>query len=225
MKILVIEDEKDLREVIRQSLEKEGYLVETAQNYNMALDKVIGYEYDCILLDIMLPDGSGLEILRELQSLGKTEGTIIISAKDSLEDKVEGLDLGADDYLTKPFHMAELNARVKSVLRRRSFNGKNEIELANLKIDIDSRSVFIAEREVTLNRKEYDILMYFAANKNRLITRTALAEHIWGDHMDQADDYEFIYSQIKNLRRKLKADQAELEIQTVYGIGYKLVLD
>lgn len=224
MKLLVVEDEIDLLEVIRQSLEKESYLVETAGTYALALNKISAYEYDCILLDIMLPDGSGLDLLAELKQMNKSDNVIIISAKDALDDKIKGLDMGADDYLVKPFHIAELNARIKSVLRRKSLNGKNTIEHANLKIDLDERQVWIDGQELPLNRKEFDILSYLAVNKNRLVNKTALAEQVWGDYMDGADDYEFIYSQIKNLRKKLKENGAGIEVQAVYGIGYKLVV-
>jgi DNA-binding response OmpR family regulator len=224
MKILIIEDETELMEVIRQSLEKENFLVESASDYHNALDKVISFDYDCILLDIMLPGGSGLDILQELKNLDKSDNVIIISAKDSLEDKLTGLDLGADDYLTKPFHIAELNARIKSVLRRKSFGGKNTVELANLKLDLDDRTLLINDEPLILNRKEFDILTYMVVNKNRLVNKTSLAERVWGDHMDEADDYEFIYSQIKNLRKKLKDYGAGVEIQAVYGLGYKLLI-
>lgn len=223
MKVLIIEDHKELQEAIKTSLEKEKYLVEVAGSYNEASEKVALYNYDCILLDIMLPDGSGMDILEELKAENKTENVIIISAKDSLDDKLKGLALGADDYLTKPFHIAELNARVKAVLRRNKLQGKNTIEAANLKMDLDERALFIDDEPINLNRKEFDILNYFLLNQNRLITRTALAEYVWGDNIDQADNFDFIYYQIKNLRKKLQSSHALLEIQAVYGIGYKLV--
>ena len=223
MKILVVEDEIDLMEIIQQSLEKENYVVETAGAYSNALDKITSFEYDCILLDIMLPGGSGFELLEELKRIGKSDNVIIISAKDSLEDKLKGLNMGADDYLVKPFHIAELTARIKSVLRRKSLNGKNIIKLADLSIDLEKREVLIKGTAILLNRKEFDILSYLIVNKNRLVNKAALAEQVWGDYMDQADDYEFIYSQIKNLRKKLKENESGLEIQAVYGIGYKLV--
>ena len=223
MKILIIEDEPDLLQVIQQSLEMENFLVESASTYNLALDKIISFNYDCILLDIMLPGGNGLDLLQELKNLEKSDNVIIISAKDSLDDKLKGLNLGADDYLTKPFHIAELTARVKSVLRRKSFQGKSLIVIGNLKLDPEERSLLINNEPMPLNRKEFDILTYMIVNKNRLVNKTSLAEHVWGDHMDQADDYEFIYSQIKNLRKKLKDSHADVEIQAVYGIGYKLV--
>ncbi|HYG15856.1 MAG TPA: response regulator transcription factor [Bacteroidia bacterium] len=225
MKILVIEDEPDLRGAIVQSLEKEKFLVEMAATYSSAIDKVEDYDYDCILLDIMLPGGNGLDILQELKKMGKADSVIIISAKNSLDDKLTGLNLGADDYLTKPFHLAELNARVKSVLRRKNFTGQNVLHLNNLEINFDNRTVFIEGEELVLNRKEYDTLIYFVSNKNRLVSKTALAEHVWGDNTDDADSFEFIYSQIKNLRKKLKESRAEVEIQAVYGVGYKFIVE
>lgn len=225
MKILIIEDEPEMLENMQQSLEKEQYMVETASDYPAALRKVSVYEYDCILLDITLPRGSGLDLLKTLKKQGKADGIIIISARNSLEDKVAGLNLGADDYLAKPFHMAELHARVKSVLRRRKFGGNNLLVYKNLKIDPDLRVLRIGEAVVPLARKEYDILLYLLTNKNRLVSKTALAEHVWGDQVDEADSFEFIYSQIKNLRKKLKTHQAEAEIQAIYGIGYKLTAE
>lgn len=224
MKLLIIEDEPELQEIIRQSLEKEGFVVESAVDFRSAMDKVGAYDYDCILLDIMLPGGNGLDILQELKNMNKSENVIILSAKNSIDDKVQGLNLGADDYLTKPFHMAELNARVHSVLRRKNFSGKNTLELSNVSIDLTDRSVTVNAEPLNLNRKELDVLIYLAMNKNRLVNKTSLAEHVWGDRIDQADDFEFIYSQIKNLRRKLKDSQADIDVQAVYGIGYKLVV-
>ena len=222
MKILVIEDEPELREILTQSLQKENFVVESASDFFSAMDKIGVYEYDCILLDISLPGGSGLDILRELKQVRKNEGVIIVSAKDSVDDKVNGLALGADDYLSKPFHTAELTARIKSVLRRKQFEGQNLTRIKNLCIDFDKRELLIDGKAVNLNRKEFDILTFFASNKNRLVAKTALAEHVWGDHIDEADSYEFIYSQIKNLRKKLKDHGSEVEIQAIYGIGYKL---
>lgn len=224
MKILIIEDEPDLLENMVRSLKKEQYTVETADTYAAGIDKIIAYDYTCILLDIGLPGGSGLKILEELRNMKKTDSVIIISAKDSLDDKLSGLDKGADDYLTKPFHLAELNARIKAVLRRKSFDGQNGVTVANARIQLSERSVTVNEKPVALNRKEYDLLMYFVENRNRLISKTSIAEHVWGDHADESDDLEFVYSQIKNLRKKLKDAEADLEIQAVYGIGYKLVV-
>ena len=222
MKILVIEDESEMRDLIKRSLEDEGFLVETAVDYHTGIDKIVAHDYDCILLDIMLPGGSGLDLLQELRDLEKADSVIVVSAKDSLDDKVRGLDLGADDYLAKPFHMTELNARIKSVIRRRTTEGKRSLELENMKIDLDERQVYVDGRSLVLNRKEIDILIYLMVNKNRLVSKSALAENVWGDHIDEADHFDFIYSQIKNLRKKLRDHDARVEINAVYGIGYKL---
>ncbi|HYI77301.1 MAG TPA: response regulator transcription factor [Chryseolinea sp.] len=224
MKILVIEDEAEMREVIVKSLEQEKFLVETATDFSAGYDKIMTYDYDCILLDITLPGGNGMSLLEELKKMKKQESVIIVSAKNSVDDKVKGLDLGADDYLAKPFHLAELTARVKSVIRRKSIEGQKIIELNNLKLNIDDREATVANKVLVFNRKEFDILAYFVSNKNRLINKAALAERIWGDHIDQADDFEFLYSQIKNLRKKLKDAGADVEIQAVYGLGYKLIV-
>lgn len=205
------------------SLQQEKYVVESAVDFNTARKKLEVYQYDCILLDIGLPGGNGLVLLEELKKQNNTEGVIIVSAKDSLEDKIKGLNLGADDYLAKPFHLAELSARVKSVLRRKRMEGSNYITCDNLKIDAEQRMVWINEEELTLNRKEYDVLLYLVINKNRLVNKAALAEHVWGDYIDDANSFDFIYSQIKNLRKKLKDNDAGIEIQAVYGVGYKLV--
>ncbi|MCC8360674.1 response regulator transcription factor [Salinimicrobium sediminilitoris] len=224
MKILIIEDEKDMRQNMQTTLEKENFLVEPVATYKEAISKIGVYDYDCILLDITLPDGNGLEILKTLKEKGYSDSVIIVSAKDSIDDKVEGLELGADDYLPKPFHMAELNARVKAVLRRRKFEGNNLLEVANVKINIDSHTVTVNDKDLELNRKEFDVLFYLCTNQNRLVSKSALAEHVWGDYIDQTDNFDFIYSQIKNLRKKLSDTGAEPEIKAVYGIGYKLLV-
>lgn len=220
MKLLIIEDEPEMLENMAQTLEREHYIVEKASDYKSALHKIAAYDYDCILLDINLPDGNGLELLKELKLNGKDEGVIIVSAKDSLDDRLEGLNLGADDYLPKPFHMAELHARVKAVLRRRHFDGNQYMHIGNMSIQPENRQVTINDQDVILNRKEYDILMYLITNKTRLVTKSALAEHVWGDHIDQSDSFDFIYSQIKNLRKKI--EHATISIEAVYGVGYKL---
>lgn len=222
MKILIIEDEKKLRETIIDFLIREKYVVEYAIDYDSALEKVSVYDYDCILLDIMIPGGSGLSILKELKKMHKKESVLIISAKDSIEDKVLGLDLGADDYLAKPFHLAELNARIKSIIRRKQADGDTNIVLENIKLDPDERRVYINDKELLLNRKEFDLLYYFITNPDRLIYKTSLAESVWGDNIDQADNLDFIYSQVKNLRRKLKHSGSIPNIKAVYGFGYKL---
>ena len=213
MKILIVEDEPDLRETIRISLVKEHFVVETAADYFSALDKVNDYDYDCILLDIMLPGGSGLDLLRELKRLHRSDSVLIISAKDSLDDKVEGLELGADDYLTKPFHLAELNARVKSVIRRRQAKGDVSITMGNLLLYPDKRQVEVGGVPLQLNRKEFDLLYYFIVNPDRVINKMSLAESVWGDNIDQVDSLDFIYSQVKNLRRKLKQAEATVELR------------
>lgn len=225
MKILIVEDDNDLREITTASLEKERYVVSQAPDYRTALLKIEDYDYDCILLDIMLPDRSGLDLLHELQALGKRTNVIILSAKDSLEDKVQGLDLGADDYLPKPYHLAELHARIKSLLRRNQREGERKVQYGNIEIIPDLFKVKVADKEVELNRKEYDILLYFMLRPGRLVNKSTLAESVWGDHIDQVDNFDFIYAQIKNLRKRLKEAGATAELKAVYGVGYKLITE
>ncbi len=225
MKILIIEDEPSLRELIQRSLEKERYVVEAAADFQSGLRKIEDYDYDCVLLDIMLPDGNGLNLLEQLKKMRKRENVIIISAKDSLDDKVLGLELGADDYLPKPLHLAELNARIKSVIRRQRRDGEMDIRLANIRIVPDTFQVFVDDKEIELNRKEYDILLYFANRPGRLVNKNTLAESVWGDHIDQVDNFDFIYAQIKNLRKKLKDAGALAELKAVYGFGYKMTVE
>jgi len=225
MKILIIEDEPSLQELIKESLENERYVVECASDYNSALLKTEDYDYDCILLDIMLPDGNGLTLLEELKKMHKRDSVIIISAKDSLEDKITGLELGADDYLSKPFHLAELIARIRSVIRRKQNDGEIIIEVGNLKIYPDEFKVLVNNKNLELNRKEYDILLYFVNRCNRMIDKNTLAESVWGDHIDQVDNFDFIYAQIKKLRKKLKESDASVEIKAIYGIGYKMTIE
>jgi DNA-binding response OmpR family regulator len=221
MKILVIEDEKDLRESILSYLKQEGYICESASNFKEAEDKILVYKYDCIIVDITLPGGSGFELIKDLKKASMEGGVIIISAKNSLDDKIKGLELGSDDYLTKPFHLPELNARIKSIIRRSNFKGSTEIKFNEIKILPDSHEVFINESSVTLTMKEYDLLLFFIANKGKVIPKDSIAEHLWGDNMDQADSFEFIYTHIKNLRKKLIHMGCSDYINTVYGIGYK----
>lgn len=224
MKILIVEDDPSLREIIRITLEKERYVVEEAPDFRTAINRTADYEYDCILLDIMLPDGSGLELLEEWKKQQKKENVIIISAKDSLEDKVQGLNLGADDYLPKPFHLVELTARVRSVIRRHQREGGRYIEYGNVRIDPDKYRVTVEGKETELNRKEYDILLYFLQRPERVVNKMTLAEAVWGDHIDQADNFDFIYAQVKNLRKRLTEAAATAEIKAVYGFGYKMTL-
>jgi DNA-binding response OmpR family regulator len=224
MKILIIEDEYALLKTIEDFLLAEKYVVEKATDYYSAMEKVMIYDYDCILLDISLPGGSGLQILDEMKKGCKTGNVIIISAKNSLEDKIAGLDLGADDYLAKPFHLLELQARIKAVLRRKNRGGQNILNIGNTKIDFDNRQVVVNEQLLALTRKEFDIISVFAINKNRLITKENLAEHVWGDNIDMADNFDFVYSQVKNLRKKLRDNGSDIVLENVYGIGYKLTV-
>lgn len=225
MKILIVEDDKDLREITTASLEKERYVVSQAPDYRTALQKIEDYDYDCILLDIMLPDGNGLDLLEELHALGKRTNVIILSAKDSLEDKVNGLDLGADDYLPKPFHLTELHARIKSLFRRNLRDGERKLQVGNIEVFPDQFRVLVQGKEIELNRKEYDILNYFMSRPGRLVNKNTLAESVWGDHIDQVDNFDFIYAQIKNLRKRLKDAGATPELKSVYGFGYKFVVE
>lgn len=225
MKILIVEDDKDLREITTASLEKERYVVSQAPDYRTALQKIEDYDYDCILLDIMLPDGNGLDLLEELHALGKRTNVIILSAKDSLEDKVNGLDLGADDYLPKPFHLAELHARIKSLFRRNLRDGERKLQVGNIEVFPDQFRVLVQGKEIELNRKEYDILNYFMSRPGRLVNKNTLAESVWEDHIDQVDNFDFIYAQIKNLRKRLKDAGATPELKSVYGFGYKFVVE
>lgn len=223
MKILIVEDETEMAKTIETSLEQSGYRVETAADFRTALDKIISFQYDCILLDIGLPDGSGLDLLSELKMMKKDDAVIIISAKDSVDDKIKGLELGADDYLAKPFHLAELNARIKSVIRRKNRQEDEFLNYKNLAVDSENRIVLIDGRELILNRKEFDLLYFFLTNPGRLIAKTSIAEYVWGDHAEDSDSLDFVYSQIKNLRKKLQQHGAEIEIQSIYGAGYKLI--
>ena len=223
MKILVVEDEIKLQETIVEFLENEKMIVESADNYEQALDKIISFDYDCILLDMMLPDGDGMSLLKELKKLHKETSVIILSAKDSVDDKVEGLLVGADDYLAKPFHFAELLARIKVALRKNLQKGEDVLSYKNIQIFPEDRLVKVNDIELKLNRKEYDLLYYFMLRPERVFQKTTLAESVWGDHIEMADNLDFIYSQIKNLRKKLKEANSEADFQAIYGIGYKLI--
>lgn len=219
MKILIVEDETALSDSITTYLSKQDYHCDMANTFHSAIDKIEYNEYDCILLDIMLPDGDGLKILEQLKEDNKTDGVLIISAKDSLDDKIKGLDLGADDYLSKPFHLSELNARIAAIIRRKSFDGNSTISFENLCIDTKSKVVTVEKKPVELTRKEYELLLYFVANKKRLISKDAIAEHLWGNEM--GGNFDFIYTHIKNLRKKLMDAGDADYIKSVYGMGYK----
>lgn len=221
MKLLIIEDDASLREIMQRALLAEGYVVECAPTYFDACDKIAGYSYDCIMLDIMLPDGNGLRLLEQIKSMGKNDRVIIISARDSLDDKIEGLDLGADDYLPKPFYMAELSARIKSVLRRGNGAVQNSMNAGNISLDLQSRRVSVGGKDVPLLKKEFDILLYFMQRPGHIVDKAVLAEAVWGDHIDMVDNFQFVYAQIKNLRKKISEAGADMNIKAVYGFGYK----
>lgn len=225
MKILIVEDEPSLQEMMARTLRAEKHVVETASTYAEAEDRLAVYAYDCVLLDIMLPDGDGLGLLSMLKSGGRREAVIIISAMDSLDDKIRGLEDGADDYLPKPFHLAELSARIRSVARRTMGGGRNGITLGNVTVEPESFRATVGGRELPLLKKEFDILSYFMQRPGHVIDKAVLAEAVWGDHVDQADNFNFVYSQMKNLRRKLEEAGATIELKAVYGFGYKLVFE
>ncbi len=225
MKILVVEDEANLRETVVSFLEEEGYRCEQADNLALGSEKLNLHEYDCMLVDIGLPDGSGMNLIKELKKLHPKTGIIIISAKNSLDDKITGLDLGADDYVSKPFHLTELNSRIKSVLRRIKFAGKHEMTIGQLRILPDNRQVFAGEEQVVLTKKEFDLLIFFITNPKRVLTKESIAEHLWGDFADSSDSFDFVYSQIKNLRRKLFENTGIDYFQNVYGSGYAFNAD
>ena len=221
MKLLLVEDEPDLAADIAAYLTQEGYRCEWASTFSAAAEKIVLYQYECVLVDITLPGGNGLDLVRTLKKLDAQTGVIIISAKDALADKVTGLQLGADDYLAKPFHLAELSARLQSVVRRRHFGGRSETTVRGITIRPDAFQVLINGQPLDLTRKEYDLLLFLMANPGRVLTKEAIAEHLWGDNMDQADSLDVIYSHVKNLRRKIN-EQGETDgIKTVYGLGYK----
>lgn len=221
MKLLIVEDNKDLLENILKYLEREGYRCETAVDYDEAFDKIMSYTYDVVLIDIMIPKGDGLQVLRELKSVNPETGTIIISAKNSLDDKVSGLELGADDYLTKPFQLPELSARIKAVNRRNNLGGSEIVRANEISINTKTREVSVDENSVEMTPKEYDLLLYFASNKNRVLSKQNIAEHLWGDYVDHLDNLDFVYQHIKNLRKKLVDAGANDYIESVYSIGYK----
>lgn len=221
MKILIVEDEAGLRESIEEYFTDEGNICETADNYTTALSKISLYRYDCILLDITLPDGNGINILKKLKESNHTDGVLIISARNSLDDRLDGLNLGADDYLVKPFHLSELKARVTAIIRRKSYNGSNLLVFNEITIDLLAKEVKVANVPIKFTRKEYALLLYFIANKGKVVSKNAIAEHLWGDGIDIANNFDFIYSHIKNIRKKLIEAGSADYIQAAYGMGYK----
>jgi len=221
MKILIIEDEPELAQNIADYLSGESYLCEHASTYDEAVDKIESFSYDCVLLDLMLPGGSGLAVLELLKKQKKEDGVIIISAKNSIEDKVKGLQIGADDYLAKPFHLSELSARVYSVIRRKQFGNNNTVVQHELEIDLLAKKVKAGNLEINLTKKEFDLLVFFVGNKNRVISKSALAEHLSGDLADMLDSHDFVYAHIKNLKKKLSEAHCDNYLKTVYGTGYR----
>ena len=221
MNILLVEDEKSLAETTLKYLQKEGYHCEWADTVRAGNEKAWLYSYDCVIVDITLPDGNGLDIIERLKAKKSKSGIIIISAKDAVKDRISGLEIGADDYITKPFDLSELNARIKAVIRRRNFDAQNQITYGDIRIHPYDHVARIKDQELTLTKKEFDLLLYFLSNPNRVITKGSIAEHLWGDDMDMADSYDFIYSHLKNLRKKIHEKGGEDYIETIYGIGYK----
>lgn len=221
MKILIIEDETGLRDSIQAYFTGEDSVCETAKDFTSAIAKVSVYRYDCIILDLTLPQGNGLDIIKHLKANQFNDGILIISAKNSLDDRLTGLDLGADDYLTKPFHLSELKSRVTAIVRRRSFNGNNLLKFNEIDIDLTAKTVKINDQFVKFTRKEYSLLLYFIANKGKVVSKSAIAEHLWGDSIDIADNFDFIYSHIKNIRKKLVEAGGKDYIYAAYGMGYK----
>ncbi len=221
MKILIVEDEKALSKSIVAYFKAENYVCELADTVKTAIEKTEVFDYDCILLDISLPDGNGLNVLKDLKANNKTDGVIIISAKDSIDDRITGLNLGADDYLAKPFHLSELSARIAAVIRRRRFHGNNIIVLNELTVDTLAKAILVNNQPVIFTRREYDLLLYLVTNKNRVISKNAIAEHLSGDEADVFDNFDFIYAHIKNLKKKLTLAGCSDYIKSIYGMGYK----
>ncbi len=221
MKILIVEDEIELLETIVSYLKNEDFICEKATTFFEAEDKLISFKYDIILLDITLPDGNGIDLLKLIKEESPTTGVLIVSAKDSLDDKLTGLDLGADDYITKPFHLAELNSRINSLIRRRKFAGDESIQFNEIKINPTSKTVTVNDKPIELTKKEYNLLLYFVTNKNKVLTKESIAEHLWGDNIEMADSFDFIYTHMGNLRKKMKKLGAPNYLQTMYGLGYK----
>ncbi|WKD86654.1 Transcriptional regulatory protein QseB [Polaribacter huanghezhanensis] len=221
MKLLLIEDEVKLAKSIQEYLNASGFLCEWANDFSSAIEKIALFDYDCILLDLTLPDGDGFDILIELKKQHKTDGVIIISAKETIETRIEGFNLGADDYLTKPFHLSELLVRIQAIIRRKQFNGSNTISFNEIEIDVLSKVVKINDQKVDITKKEIDLLLYLIGNKNKVLSKGAIAEHLSGDMADMLDNHDFVYAHIKNLKKKLTYAKSKNYIKSVYGLGYK----
>jgi len=223
MKILIVEDEIELSESIVSYLKSEGYLCEPGYTYDSSIDKISMYAYDIILVDLNLPDGNGIQIIKKLKEINFKGGIIITSAHDTLDDRIIGLNSGADDYLVKPFHLAELNARIKSLTRRVLYQGDSSITLNEIHIKPEEHKVYIKNELLELTKKEFELLLYLVINKDKVISKESIAEHLWGDYIDSTDSFDFVYAHIKNLRKKLSDKGVGKYLQTVYGVGYKFV--
>ena len=223
MKLLIVEDEQGLCETIEKYFTEDGSICEIAMDFATAMQKIALYDYDGILLDISLPDGDGFTLLEYLKLKSKKEGVLIISARNSVDDKIKGLNIGADDYIIKPFHLAELKARLAAVIRRKTFGTNNLLKYKEISVDLHGRQVTVNDTDISLTRKEFEMLLYFIANKGKVISKNAIAEHLWGDDMDMLDSFAFIYTHIKNLRKKLLDTTGKDFISSIYGVGYKFV--
>ncbi len=225
MKILIIEDEQDIALSIKEYLKPNGIQCETAVNSKDAMTKIHHFDYDCILLDLNLPDGDGFDILATLKQSHKTDGVIVISAKENLETRLEAFNLGADDYLTKPFHLSELLVRIQALVRRKNFKGSNTVNFNEITVDVLSKTVAVNNHKLDFTKKEIDLLLFLIGNENKVLSKAAIAEHLSGDMADMLDNHDFIYAHIKNLKRKLTKAGSSDYIKTIYGLGYKWQYD
>lgn len=221
MKILIVEDNRHLAQNVETYLKEEGNVCEQASTYQEAVEKIVSFGYEMLILDVVLPDGSGLDVIKTLRQVNSEAGVLVVSAKDSLDDKIAGLDLGADDYLTKPFHLSELNARLKAIYRRKHLGNSPEIRCHELTLNTDARTLVVHQQAVELTQKEYELLLFLLTNQNRVITKQSIAEYLWGDYVDALDSFDFVYQHIKNLRKKILRGGGADYIRTVYGLGYK----
>jgi DNA-binding response OmpR family regulator len=221
MKLLIIEDNEELAFSVRDFLVRENYICETALNCRQAEEKIFRFQYDCILLDIMLPDGDGLKLLKLINAEQIQTNILIISARNGLDDKVTGLEEGADDYITKPFHLPELHARIRAIYRRKNLNGSNIVQCREISLNTNTLVVSVHGQILEVTRKEFDLLLYFIVNKNRVLSRQSIAAHLWGDYTDDMANFDFVYQHVKNLRKKIGMANGTDYIGTVYGIGYK----
>jgi DNA-binding response OmpR family regulator len=222
MRALIVEDEPLMNKELEQQLLEEQFFVDSCMLFAEAKDFLAAEEYDLVLLDLSLPDGDGLDLLRFIKTHFEETAVLILTARGEIEDRVHGLELGSDDYLSKPFAMAELRARIHAVLRRKFKIKDNEIIIAGISVHLDHAQVSYKGRPVSLTDTEYKMLRYLFLNKNRAVTRIALAEHIWGNKIDDRFSLDFINSHMKNIRKKLTDIDAKDPIETVYGVGYKV---